>query len=142
MTPEIKNQLDEIVDALLPLVSASQQIGSAMNNGRPVQALKSHTTIPVWPNAVPPDRLNTTPSYSNISWEDVIDVLVTQGAQVPEAWRVAVVIDSYETSQANGYVVRCSVILENELWEKAVNFGPLESLNSDWTLIPEEEEVL
>lgn len=140
MTPDQRAHLTEIVDGMLPLIQAAQQVGSQMNpTGLPVQGLNSHTTPPTYPAATTPDRLDQAPAWQGTSWQDIIDQLIDQGVDVPEQWRVAVAVDIYQTSEGNGYVVRCSVLIDGERWACARNFGPLDWNERGWVVVPEDE---
>ena len=123
MHPVIDN-IDQTLDARWDDIVAAQSVFFTAN-GRYAQLLPTHSAVPQDGAFVAPDRA----SYS--SAQDAIEAWNDLGS-LPETMQSCLRIDNYGGPLGQGCVVVLQVVLDGQLWEKAIAVGPESERSHDW----------
>lgn len=140
MNPSIQQDMDSVIDDLLPLIDAAQTLVPS-TTGLPHIGLRSHTVTPEYGHPTAPDLLDRAPEWQPLTWQDILDELTeTHSLEIPETWRVSINVDVYSAPDT-GYVVRAAVVIDGQEWERRINRGPLAWMGHSWRPTPEEEHT-
>jgi hypothetical protein len=124
---------DAQINVMLPRLESFQAQYYDIN-GRYYQALQSHATAPAVPTV--PDAITSSPTDQP---EDLA-LFWSAFAELPETLSWSFRIDTYSGPSGDGYVVTVAAIIDDQLWMRAVHYGPAaESWRGfDWTQVTEE----
>jgi hypothetical protein len=116
---------DAQIDLLIPHLD-DFQYQYYITNGRYYQALESHSAAPDVPTV--PDGIEQSPTDQPESlalfWEGY--------ANLPDVLAWALRIDTYSGPDGEGYVLTVSTVINGEVWQRSINYGPDASRNAEW----------
>lgn len=119
---------DAQIDLLIPRLD-DFQYQYYVTNGRYYQALESHASAPDVP--VVPDGIDQSPT-------DQLEALAyfwTNVAELPEVLAWAFKVDTYNGPDGEGYVLTVSTVVNGNVWQRSINYGPDVSRNAAWYLV-------
>jgi len=92
-------------------------------NGKYAQGLSTHDTLPADGNATAPDNLADSPTDQAEDWNDLVTL--------PNTMDCALILDVYQTASEWGWVAIFELTLDDVIWRKMVDMGPL-GRDRDW----------
>ena len=124
----IQANIDASFTALVGTIAARQASYYA-GHGRYFQGLWSHSVAPVDGAQMAPDLLASRPGYQAESWADVA------GDVIPTSTQARFVCNQYRGPQGDGFEFVLECLLNGQLWQKTVNFGPESYRDRPWTVV-------
>lgn len=119
---------DAQIDVLWPRLQTFQDQYRTVN-GIYYQSLESNSTVPEVPTL--PDGLNDAPSDQPESlalfWQDF--------AELPSELAWAFRIDTYSGPDGDGYTLTATTVIDGQVWERSLNYGPDTWRDADWYLV-------
>jgi hypothetical protein len=131
ITAETQTILDEINSRMGTHMGtiAIAQAGYFATHGHYAQGLLTHSAPPADGEVVPADRLTDHPTDQPYSWADLA---TTYGLTFPSQPQAAVRVDTYNGPAGQGYVIVVMVEINEVLYQRDINIGPLAERTQAW----------
>jgi len=116
---------DAQIDVMTPRLEAFQAQYYAVN-GRYYQALTSHAAAPDVPTL--PDGIDESPTDQ----PETLALFWESFAELPSELAWSFRIDTYSGEAGDGYVLSISTVINDQVWQRAINYGPESSRSAEW----------